>query len=113
MPDPSTGVNIIDSGLLLESCLAESTFVVPAGKALLVTDVIIEVVSRPDIVALQTDSRGIIHTLGEVGDSRTFQTPLLVNEGEVFCSTRTSGQTDVGLMEPTDVFIAGRVVDAS
>ena len=96
-------------------CLPESTFEVPQGKALLLTEGRFMNIPQSSTgavagpVALATDARGVIYLFG-VDESVIFTTPLVVNSEETVCPFRISGSAD-----PADIFVflSGVLVDAS
>ena len=114
----STVVNIIANELDGSSspqteskCLLESTFTVPDGMALLITDLVSQ---TSDSVVLSTEQRGVIFQFqtavaaGAPVASIHLASPLQVTSGEVVCPFRITGQTNEAV--PFFFFASGKLV---
>ena len=108
MPEPSTIVNLFTPERIFaqapEACDHADGFryVVPEGKALLITDVIVE--GNP-LGGLWTDLRGIVYPSLFFGE---LQTPVVINTGETLCP---SGGTGDSSTRPS-FFVSRRLVDS-
>lgn len=104
VPDPSTIVNLIGHRVAIKRCWPETTYTVPSGKALLLTDLLSR--SATQEVLIWSDVRGEIlrvHTQASVA----LRTPLVVEAGETVCAVQSAGPANVDAL----VLISGQLMD--
>ncbi len=115
LPAPSSIVNWVPTEMARAAvdtttspCTANNTYTVPAGKALLITDISLPATTP---VILWSEAQGTVYRLGSsTGDFvRSFETPLMIGSEDKACPyIPGSGATETSF----PMFVFGQLVDA-
>ncbi|MBI4311228.1 MAG: hypothetical protein HY681_05535 [Chloroflexi bacterium] len=110
--DPSSVFNFfvfqVNQTKPLDACNAGQGFVVPTGKLLMVTDIVLNPYNSSPFPGIWSESRGLLLVVqgASTAPSFAFSTPLVLHSNEKVCTYTALGASTF------DLFISGQLVDA-